>query len=222
MKFTDVLQNLEKQFLTEMAYGYSHLATKISSQQLVEKIKTLTTPDVKVFFTSVTDATYKKGNPLGTIFKVSQVEGLINVDYAKRKQETLDTTAPGQKYVATPNYGTHITPALLAQGPKMFIQVLPEKAQSPRYIVRDSIGRFSEKDKATVQPFLSPGYPSKSTDVLIRRYGILSIVAIEIDGHSYEITVTDPDRTAVLNLINSTPQKTAQPVTPTTPPQNDV
>jgi hypothetical protein len=207
-KFIEKLKYHEKQILTEMAYGFSTTAQPITQAELVEKIKGLTDADKPVRFTSVTDATYVKSakrNTIGTVYKVSQVDGLMNVDYASRKQQKLDTTAPGTTYAPGKTYGTHLTGSVIEHNGKHYIMVLPEDAQSPRFVVKNNIGQFAEKDKADVAAVLPPPRTGVSSDeVGVRKYSASSIVAVEVDGQSYIVSDADPDRKAVLDIVNST------------------
>ena len=205
-KFTEKLKYHEKQILSEMAYGFSTTATPITQAELIEKLKGITEEDTPVKMTSVTDATYVKSakrNTIGTVYKVSQVSGLLNADYAKRKQEKLDTTAPGTTYQAGQTYGTHVTGSVVEHNGKTYIQVLPEQTESPRYVV-NSVGQFSEKSKADVVAVLAPAKTTPPSDeVVIRRYGIGSLVALEVKGESYVVSDVDVDRKAVLDIVNS-------------------
>lgn len=209
MKFEQALHTAEKQILTEMAYGYSVNASKITRAQLVDLLKNLQGKDVAVKFTSVVDATYKKNNPLGKIFKVSQVDGLLNANYAEKKQEKIDTHQPGQTYVPGKTYGTHVAPSVIENidkktgAKKFYIQVLPTGSASQRFFVQTNIGSLVEKPKADVQPYIAPSRPPGITDVVIRRYGLDSVVAIEIDNKSYEIMDVEAERQSVLSMINA-------------------
>ena len=209
-KFDKNLKFHEKQILSEMAYGFSNAAKSITQAELVEKIKALTETDTPVKMTSITDATYVKSakrNTLGTVYKVSQVSGLLNSDYAARKQQKMDVTAPGTQYQSGKTYGTHASGSVVEHNGKHYIQVLPERAESPRFVVKNNIGQFKEEDKAVVAPVLAPDKAfgtAPADEVIIRRYGVGSIVAVEVAGENYTVSDVDADRKAVLDIVNNT------------------
>ena len=212
-KFIQTLKHMEKQVLTEMAYGFSTIAKPITQAEMVDLIRQDTTPDSSIKFTSVTDATYlepgktnRKGvtNNIGTVYKVSQCAGLLNTDYAARKQEKLDVTAPGTQYVPGKSYGVHQSGSVVEQNGKFYIQVLPQEPfESPRFVVKNNIGQFKPEDKSAVEFVMKPATQFKSDSVGIRRYGAASIVAIEIGSQSYVISDVDADRKAVLDIVNN-------------------
>lgn len=209
-KFEEKLKFHEKTILSEMAYGYSAAATSVTQAELIEKIKAIVDKDVEIKMTSITDATYVKSpkrNTLGTVYKVSQTGGLLNSDYAARKQEKLDQTAPGTTYTPGKTYGTHVTGSVVEHNGKWYIQVLPQAPfEKPRFVVKNNIGQFKEEPKATVEPVLAPAKPggAGADEVVIRRYGIGSIVALEVNNQSFVVSDVDADRKAVLDIVNST------------------
>jgi hypothetical protein len=211
-KFLDKMKYHEQKILTEMAYGFSTTAKTISQSEMVDLIKGITETDAPIKFTSITDATHVKSakrNTIGTVYKISQVEGLLNSDYAARKQEKMSQTTPGAVYQAGQTYGTHITGSVVEHNGKMYIQVLPEKSEKPRFVVKSNIGKYSEEDKTVVAPVIAPSKPSTSDEVVIRRYGAGSIVAVEVSGQSYVIDLdpNDPlaaDRKEALDIVNGT------------------
>jgi len=221
MNYEKTLRKHEQQLITEMAYGYSHNATKITRQELIDKLLKLTDEDVQVMFTAVTAPKVPKSNPLGTVYKCSEVGGLVNVDYSKHKQAKLDVAAPGQKYVpGGATYGIHLSPAVIEHTLKKtgkiehYIQVLPDHSNSQRYVVRDNTGQFRMSSKQECQAVLPPPAPSLPTDIPLRRYKIDSIVAIELDGFSYEITDVEPERAEVLKVLNAGSTPAATPTVP--------
>ena len=203
MNFDKALKNVELQVLPEMAYGVGVNAVEITGDQLVDMVRKITEPEAPVKFTSVTDATYKKKNPLGTIYKVSQVQGALNSDYAKQKQAELDQTNPGAQYVAGKSYGTHESGSVVRHGDKTYIQASPKQALPPIYVVRDNIGKLRISSKEEVKPYLSPpSTTSAPTSVIVRRYQATSIVAIELDGVDHKVSTVDPVRKEILDLVN--------------------
>jgi len=194
---------MEKSLLTEMAYGFSPTAVKITKAELIDKINKLQGKDIPTKFTSIVDATYKKKNPLGVIYKVSQVEGLLNSDYATKKQEKLNIASPGEIHVPGRTYGTHTSSSIIEHAGKHYVQVLPQSSASQRFVVKSNIGTFSEKTKEECKDYLAPSRPTGDMEVVLRRYGIGSIVAIELEGVSYEISDVDTDRHAALDIVNA-------------------
>lgn len=210
MKYDQTLRKHEQQLITEMAYGYSHNATKITRQELIDKLLKLTDEDIPVMFTAVTAPKVPKTNPLGEVYKCSEVGGLVNVDYSKHKQAKLDVAAPGQKYVpGGATYGIHLSPAVVEHTLKKsgkvehYIQILPDHSNSQRYVVRDNTGQFRMSTKQECAAVMPPPTLPQVTDIPLRRYKVDSIVAIELDGFSYEVTDVEPARAEVLKTLNS-------------------
>ena len=58
-KFNKELYKQEKLVLSEMAYGFSANAQKITQAELIAKLTNLQGKDIQCKFTSVVDATYK-------------------------------------------------------------------------------------------------------------------------------------------------------------------
>lgn len=201
MKFDKTLKTVKRQVFSEMAYGASPQAATITKQELLQKIRDLTEP-TSIRFTAVTNATYKKKNPLGTIYKVSMVESEINVNYAKEKEGKMQEQDPAAVYVPGKTYGTHETSTIVNHNDKAYIQVKPLKAESPRFVVKTNIGTYEIKQKAEVQEYLSPPRPDGPTDVVIRRYQLDSIVAIEIGDDEFKVSDVENDRKSVLDTIN--------------------
>lgn len=232
MKFDKTLYKFEKELLTEMAYGFSHNAVKITRADLVEKLKNLQGKDIKCMFTSVTEPVDPKkpvfrDKSFKRVFKVSEVEGLLNTNYGERKQDLLNKHAPGTTYSPSYIYGVHTAPAVVEHTPKAtgrsttYIQVLPEKSASQKYIIKTNIGQYeltSKGEVADVLPVLKLPNPADVSGVVVRRYKIDSLVAIEFEGTSYEVSDVEVERAEVLKTINLSGAKVPTPPTGSQPP----
>ena len=209
MKFSQTLNNLEDQLLPEMAYGVGVNASPITKDQMIEKIRGISQPEAPIKFTAITDATYKKKNPFGTIYKVSQVEGLLNPDYAKRRQAQIDMVNPGATYVPGKSYGTHETGSIVSYQNKYYIQVLTTAARSPIFVTQAPGQPLAVKTKEEVASFIAPSPTPSVNDIQpepekipIRKYLSDNIVAIQIDDTDYLITDISELKQSILKLVN--------------------
>jgi hypothetical protein len=221
-KFDKTLLNVEKQLFAEMAYGFSHNAVKVTRAELIEKLKKLQGKDIKCMFTSVTEPVRRKkgfpGKTFSRFFKVSEVEGLLNTNYGERKQDLLNKHTPGTTYQPGSIYGVHTAPAVVEHTPvetgklTVYIQILPEKSATQKYVIKTNVGTYDLTSKGEIADLLPVGRMPLPTDIPTRRWKIDSIVAIEFEGTSYEVTDVEPERAEVLKTINF-----AGAVAPTTP-----
>ena len=216
-KFNAKLKTVTKNIL-EMAYGADPNAQAITSQELVAKISGITEADKVIKFTSVTIVTGRKKNPetgekVGNVYKVSQVEAKMNVDYQAKRTEVgreVGTLGPDDQHELGRTYGEHETATIINHLGKQYLQVVPTNALSPQFVIQSTTGEYTSATKEQVAPHLRP--PSLPADagaerVHIRRYQLSSIVSIEIDGQDYKISDISEDRAQVLNLVDVNPDR---------------
>lgn len=210
-KFDDKITELNT-YVFEMAYGYGPDSQKITYEGLINTLKEVSESDKNIKFTSITVAPINKKSisedkNIAQIYKVSQVSAKINVDYGSKRTEVGVLSGEikrGDKYELKKSYGTHVTSSVIEHSGKLYLQVMPESALSPVYVIQDNIGRFTTTTKDEIMPYLkeSPKPSTSSADkVPIRRYQLASIVAVEIDNVDYQITDVDKDRLAILSLV---------------------
>ena len=202
MNYNTKLNEITHEVFSEMAYGSSPTATPITKDELLTKIREIVDANAPIKFTSVTDATYKKKNPLGTIYKVSMVDGQLNADYGEEKEAKMQAADPAAVYTGGKSYGQHVTGSVVEHNGKTYIQVKPISALAPKFVVRDNIGRFASKEKEEVKDYLAPKRPAGPTDVAVRRYQMDSIVAVELDGQDYKVSDVETIRKQVLDTVN--------------------
>jgi hypothetical protein len=198
-KFNTTVAAAQAELLNEM-YGFDS-SRSISKEQLSEIIRSITVVNTPIALTTITDATYKKKNDLGTIFKLSQLKGNLNVEYSKRMNEVNPEYKPGR------TYGDHESGSLIRYNGKIYLQVEPLEALTPVFIVRDTIGQFRLSNREEVAPYIALPHNSISTGekpgVNIRKYNFDSIVGVEVEGKCYQISDLDEVRKGVLNTILS-------------------
>jgi hypothetical protein len=212
---------------------------KVTRAELVEKLKNLQGKDIGCMFTSVTEPVKRKkgfpGKSFSRLFKVSEVEGLLNTNYGERKQDLFNKHKPGETYQPGSIYGIHIATAVIEHTPAstgkptIYIQILPEKSTSQKYVIKTNIGTYDLTSKGEIADLLPTSVMPQPTDIPTRRWQIDSIVAIEFEGTSYEVTDVEPERAEVLKTINfagaaapptpgTTPGASNMPPPPTAPP----
>lgn len=209
-KFDTTLHTTAKLYL-EMAYGTSPNATNITSQQLIEKLSGITDPDKPIKFTSIVTASGRKKDPetqirIQELYKVSQVSATFNVDYkAKRTVAGREAgeLAPDQEHQLGRSYGTHDTSTIIDYQGRKYIQVVPTQALPPQFVLKDNVGALRKVTRAEALPYLrvSPLQVGPAASIPIRRYQLTSIVAVEIDGQDFKITDVEPNRQAVLDIV---------------------
>jgi hypothetical protein len=196
-RFNTTIAAAQSELLSEM-YGFDS-SRSISKEQLAEIIRSITVVNTPISLTTITDATYKKKNDLGTIFKLSQLKGNLNVEYSKRMTEV------NPEYKAGRTYGEHETGSLVRYNGKVYLQVEPLEALTPVFIIRDTIGQFRLSNREEVAPYIALPHSSISTGekpgVNIRKYSFDSIAGVEVEGKSYQISDLDEVRKGVLNFI---------------------
>ena len=216
-KFDTKLKAVTKSIL-EMAYGADPNAQSITSQELAAKISGIAEADKVIKFTSVTIVTGRKKDPetgekVGNVYKVSQVEAKMNVDYQAKRTEVgreVGTLGPEDQHELGRTYGEHETATIINHLGKQYLQVVPTNALSPQFVIQSTTGEYTSATKEQVAPYLRP--PSAPADagaerVPIRRYQLSSIVSIEIDGQDYKISDISEDRAQVLNLVDANPDR---------------
>lgn len=215
-KFDKHLKQAAKIFL-EMAYGASPNAQTITKDEFIEKIRGIEAADTPIKFTSVVTAAARKknretGEKIQQLYKVSQVQALMNVDYQARMttsgRETGELGAD-QEYTLGRSYGQHETSTIITHNGKTYIQVIPEDALPPQYVIQKIAG-FQPATNEEAKPYLPDPRPAPvgaAGQNPIRRYSVDSVVAIEIDGQDYMISDITPDRQEVLNLVNIDPER---------------
>jgi hypothetical protein len=161
-------------------------ARSITKKQLFEVLSTENTPNKSATVITITDATYKKKNPLGTIYKLSNVDVELNINYAEQKKEKDPSYNPKDSKKI---YGTHVTSSLVEHNGKWYLQVQPKKADKPDFFVKSPDKGLYASYKKEVSDYLSPVKVSENTEteVAIRRYSFDSIIALNIDGTTYQV-----------------------------------
>ena len=170
-------------------------ARSLTKQQLFELLTQQTAANTPIKVITVTDATYKKRNPLGTIYKLSTVDCIINVDYAAQMREK---NPDYDKTDRKKSYGTHTTSALITHGDTLYIQVQPKNAKQPEYFVNSTDQGVYRSYKKEVADYILPERSKVETEVPVRRYKFDSIVALHIDGNTYQLSDIDATRKEVL------------------------
>jgi len=212
-KFDKKLKIATKNIL-EMAYGADPNAQSISSQELIDKITGITEADKVIKFTSVTIVTGRKKNAetgakIGNVYKVSQVEAKMNVDY-QAKRTAADRGAgilgPEEQHELGRTYGTHETSTVINHLGKQYLQVEPINALSPQFVIQSTTDQYTRATKEEVAPYLRSAVAPTET-VAIRRYQVTSIVSIEIEGQDYKVSDISEDRAQVLDLVDVNPDR---------------
>ena len=200
-----------------MAYGADPNAQAITKEELIDKIRGMEAADTSVKFTSIVTAAARKknretGEKIQQLYKVSQVEALMNVDYQTRMtasgRETGELGAE-QEYELGRTYGQHETATIIEHRGKIYLQVKPEAALPPQFVIQKIAG-FQAATRQEAAPYLPDPRPAPEGAAgqnPIRRYSIDSIVAIGIDDQDFKISDVTPDRQEVLNLVNIDPER---------------
>lgn len=212
-KFDKKLKIATKSIL-EMAYGADPNAQSISSQELIDKISGIDEVDKVIKFTSVTIVTGRKKNAdtgvkIGNVYKVSQVEAKMNVNYQAKRTEAdrgAGLLGPEDQHELGHTYGTHETATVINHLGRQYLQVEPVNALSPQFVIQSTTDQYTRATKEEVAPYLRSA-PAPTETVSIRRYQVSSIVSIEIDGQDYKVSDISEDRAQVLDLVDVNPDR---------------
>ena len=216
MSFDESLKK-HTNILLEMAYGADPNATQVSSFDLARMISSDETTDKPIKFTSITKASQRKtnretGERIQAIWKVSQVDAITNVNYQQRRTDAgreAGELQSDQEYELRKNYGEHLTPGILEHNNKLYLQVIPQSALAPQYIMQDVIGKLTHIPKEQADPYLGKPYVrgDSGDSVPIRRYKLESLVAVELDNQDYRITDVKDVFKDILDMVNIDPQR---------------
>ena len=186
--------------LSEMSFGRGLGATNILLKDFIGKVAELDSRGVVPFsFTSITEPKLKKtGNPYNKVYKVSQVNVLLGVDYEAQKNKELEKQGLPATFVAGPRaWGEHFTNSIVVHNGKYYLVVNIQGSHSTYINVKED-GNFEILDKTSVQPFL----PSSSTsDNKYHTYSFNSIVSGTLDKQEYVIEDVDQARKDILVFL---------------------
>ena len=192
--------------LSEMAFGRGSGAINILLKDFISKVAELDTRGVVPFaFTSITEPKLKKtGNPYKKVYKVSQVNVLLGVDYEAQKNRELEKQGLPATFVAGPRaWGEHFTNSIVVHNGKYYLVVNIQGSHSVYINVKED-GSFETLDKTLIQPFL----PTPSTsDNKYHTYSFGSIVSGTLDKQEYVVEDVDQIRKDILAFLKIWYQK---------------
>jgi len=196
----------------EMAFGMDTFADSITQEQLVEKIreadKTGATP---ISITAVTIPQQKKGgNIFLPIYKVSQINGMINADYERSVNRQREREGQEGGFKRGTGWGEHETPSLVRGKNGLSIAIQPtqrsgtSKKRTPIYVGTQG-GNFKVLTPDEWSPFVYTQKPEDTATsqgvnkpVIYRRVLVSNIAGITIGGKEYAIEDLDPLKQEVL------------------------
>jgi len=155
--------------------------------------------------TTLTDAKAKKtDNPLGTVYKLTRVNGMVGTHYGSAVERQQ-----GREGVDTPSFtpqprswGERIAPALVRNGDTFYLpaQLNPTIKPKPLYLIRDQFkGRLTSVPKEKVAPWLPADRGTAKAEaqgvereVVYRDYRLDSLISLSINGRKYRVRHAAP------------------------------
>jgi hypothetical protein len=219
MKDTDtnkLAELYESKILTnEMAYGRSQNAKEISEQELINNVKIADAQGTRpISFTAVTDARAKKtNNPHGTIYKISQVQGWLGVDYTKQKEEAQKQENEKRKAAGLPpveakpvgpSRGEHLSTSLIEMNGSIYLIVQFDKDKKPnpsRFAKIDQNGNVVELKKEEINNLLPPPKPDEASKMAYRNYKLSNIISGTLLGTEFKVKDVNSDKLKIVNSL---------------------